>query len=216
MFLTSVNSWLRLERAHLRSSSGVKPSGFGSFIFFIFTCTRADNPDSHMCWGREVTFWELLFQHSDKYRHLLLQPNIANCNSSELGFRIVLSLSCMQSVTFSTGKTKILHQIQVSFDDFQKVQQKFLTHLSKLFHNFRCYITIHFITSRCGKILEHSKISCLSFLLPIVKFFHEMRWGCHWNRQLSFPFLVVSDLLIELLKYVSKACQAENNAYFRG
>ena len=65
----------------------------------------------------------------------------------------------MQSVTFSTGTTKIFHQIQVTFDDVRKVQQKFLTNRSKLLHNLRCYISIHFITSRCGKILEHSKIS---------------------------------------------------------
>jgi len=60
------------------------------------------------------------------------------------------------------------------FDDFGKVQHKILTKPSKVLNNFQCYISIHFITSRRGKI---SKISCLSFSFAIFKFFHECAEG---------------------------------------
>ena len=64
MFLTSVNSWLRCGK---NASKIVFWREVESIWTLCFHVHRAENPDSHMCWGK-VTFWELLFQHLDRYQ----------------------------------------------------------------------------------------------------------------------------------------------------
>jgi len=52
-----------MERAHLRSSSGVK---LNRLWYFPFTCERYRiQIHINMCWGREVTIGELLSKHLD-------------------------------------------------------------------------------------------------------------------------------------------------------
>jgi len=61
-----------------------------------------------------------------------------------------------------------------------------------------CYIKIHFITSHRGKILEHSKISCLSISFPIVKFFHECAECVNEFNDCPYPFLYFQINFFEL------------------
>jgi len=110
-------------------------------------------------------------------------------------FRRSMSSSCMHTATFSTEKTKVFHQIQVYFDDFGKVQHNFFTKPPKGLNKFWCYINIHFITSRRGKILEHSKIPCLSFSLPIVKFWHKCAEGVNEIDDCPSPYSFRLNLL---------------------
>ena len=162
-----VNSWLRCGKSTPKISSGVKSS---RFEHFAFTCRRAENPDSlKYVRGREVTFWELLFQHLDNYQTPLAKNNrLCQCrtqsqNRSEFIFHAICNIHDWNDKT-------IFHQIQVCFDDFGKVQHRFITKPSKVLNNFRCCINIHFITSRYGKILEQAKFPSWAFRFQLSSF----------------------------------------------
>jgi len=183
-----------VERAHLRLSSGVKLNRFRDFAF---TCRRVGNTDSHKCVrGREVTIGELLFKHLDKRQ--TPSAKITNFISFEhvFGPRVVPKVDefifhAIRNILDWNNKT-IFHQIQVWFDDFGKLQHKFLTKPSKVLNNFRCYINIRSITSRRGKILEQAKFPAWAFRFQLSSFFtNALR--CQWNRRLSSPFFVVSN-----------------------
>ena len=160
----------------------------------LFSRAEGQRIQIHICAGKGSNFLRASFPNIwISIRHL--QPNITNCISFELGFRLVPSLSCMQSVTFSTGTTKIFHQIQVSFDDFQKVQQNSSQTCPSCCTTFDAISTFTSSPVAVAWFSNTAKFLVWAFCFQLSSFFHEMRWGCHWNRQLSFPFLVVSDLL---------------------
>ena len=141
-------------------------------------------------------------------RHLQPKSQILLVSNTYLApdlFRRSMSSSFMQSATFFDWNNKTtFHQIQVCFDDFGKLLHKFLTKPSKALNNFRCYINIHSITSRHGKILEQAKFPAWAFRFQLSSFFtNALR--CQWNRRLSFHFFVVSDWLY----WVVEICQQD-------
>ena len=160
-----------------------------------------------MCWGREVTL-----RASPKFGQLsdTFSQKIANCISSKhvIGPRIITKVdefilhACCNILDWNNSK--LFHQIQVGFNDFRKVQHKFLTKLSKLLNNFQCYINIHVITSRRGKILNRAKSPAWAFRFWMWSFsMNALR--CQWNWQFPFFFLVVSDQLY----WVVEICQQD-------
>jgi len=129
---------------------------------FSFTCRRVENPDSHIyVLGKRSNYLRASFPTFGYIiRHL--QPKITNCISFEhvVGPSIVPKLdesSYMQSATFSSGTTTGFF-----------IKSKFVLMISGKYSTDSsrgpptCWRTSNAISSFRGKILEHSKISCLN------------------------------------------------------
>ena len=79
-------------------------------------------------------------------------------------------LSRLHTATFSSGTTTIFFTKFNCFDDFGKIQHKFLTKPSKVLNRFLCYINIHFITNRRGTISNIAKFPGWSFHFQLSSF----------------------------------------------
>ena len=156
-----------MERAHLRSSSRAKSS---RFRFFAFTCRRVENPDSHKyVLGRRCYFLRASFPTFGYHQTLSAKNRKVYLGSNDA---FILHAICD---ILNRNNKKIFHRIQVCL----MILGKYSTDSSRSFqvlNNFRCYINIHFFTSRRGKIFNIAIFS-LSFSLPIVKCFEYCAEG---------------------------------------
>ena len=170
------NSWLRCGKSASKIVlSRVKSS---RFPFFAFTCRRIDIPDSHKYVpGKSSNFLRASFttfeQLSDTFSQnsqivLVFRPRIVPKVDHHLA--CILQHSRLEQQNDFSPKPS-------GFDEFGKVQHKFVTMPSKVLNKFWCKINIPCNTSRRGTTLDIEKFPAWAFHFRLSSFL-RMHWGC--------------------------------------